>query len=313
MRNLNCTTLILDGGLGTSLEDKYKVTFSGDQTPLWSSHLLLSDQKTLLSCQSDFGDVGADIISTATYQVSIDGFAATKTPEWPRGVSIANVGQFLEDAVLIANEASGAGAVALSLGPYGATMVPSTEYSGKYDAAHDTSKKLFDWHMERFMLFVKASGLLQRTSYVAFETIPRADEIMAVRRVIAAVGRLGPVASKRVKPWISCVFPGDDDRLPDGSSVEDVVTAMLSSQVSSVQPWGIGINCTRVGKLASLVKKFENVVKNLVLLGDISAWPSLVLYPDGTNGEVYNTTTKTWELPEGVKAPDVSSYCFRGP
>ena len=34
----------------------------------------------------------------------------------------------------------------------------------------------------------------------------------------------------------------------------------------------------------------------------LNSWPALVLYPDGTNGEVYNTTTQTWELPEGVEA-----------
>ena len=27
--------------------------------------------------------------------------------------------------------------------------------------------------------------------------------------------------------------------------------------------------------------------------------PALVLYPDGTNGEVYNTATQTWEIPDG--------------
>ncbi|KAK3335869.1 homocysteine S-methyltransferase [Cercophora scortea] len=308
MRNA-AKVLILDGGLGTSLEDKYHVSFAGAKTPLWSSHLLLSDQATLLACQSDFGEAGADIITTATYQVSIDAFEATRSSDWPRGVSIANIGQFLEDAVLIANEARqsrtpGSG-TALALGPYGATMVPSTEYSGKYDAEHCSLESLANWHMERLMLFAKVEGLLRRIGHVAFETIPRQDEIMAIRKVLEAglTGRAQDMFSFSIPVWISCVFP-DGDKLPDGSSVEDAVAAVLSNQFSAYVPWGIGINCTKVGNLASLVARFEKAVSGLVRLGALTAWPSLILYPDGTNGEVYNTATKTWELPDGKKAPE---------
>ncbi|KAK1757737.1 Homocysteine S-methyltransferase [Echria macrotheca] len=289
---------ILDGGLGTTLEDKHHVRFSSESTPLWSSHLLLTDQKTLLACQTDFACAGADVLLTATYQFSIEGFAATRTPEWPRGVSLPNIGQFLEDAVLIAR-AAGAREVAFSLGPYGATMLPaSTEYSGKYDDAHVGVDALYWWHLERLRVVFKHREGTRGINYFAFETVPRLDEIQAIRRVL--FGGAG-------KPyWISCVFPGgpDDDRLPDGSTIEDVAAAMLSNEVRGPVPWGIGINCTKVGKLAGLVRKFERAVQNLIDLCQLSGWPSLVLYPDGTNGEVYNTTTQKWELPEGTKAPE---------
>ncbi|KAK0734602.1 Homocysteine S-methyltransferase [Lasiosphaeria miniovina] len=295
--------LILDGGLGTSLEDKYGVVFS-EQTPLWSSHLLVADQQKLLACQSDFAQAGADVLLTATYQASIEGFAATRTAEWPRGVSIANVGQFLEDAVLIARQ-TGAPRVALSLGPYGATMVPSTEYSARYDGEHDTADKLEDWHTQRFMLFAKVAGLLRVPDYLAFETIPRVDEILAIRRLLAAqshlLTRFGEFSRTGMSAWISCVFPGDGETLPDGTSVEEVVVTALSTEVASVVPWGIGINCTRVAKLPGLLRRFESAVQALVDAGGIVKWPSLVLCPDGTNGEVYNTATKTWEFPEEEK------------
>ena len=287
---------ILDGGLGTSLEDKYQVQFSSDSTPLWSSHLLVSDQKTLLECQTDFACAGANVLLTATYQTSIAGFASTRTPEWPRGISLPNIGQFLEDATLIAQEACcRGGEVAISLGPYGATMIPSTEYSAEYDADHADAKSLFDWHLERWMLFAKSNGSLSGVSYVAFETIPRLDEIAAIRRMI--------LGNAKIPVWISAVFPGDGDKLPDGSSVEDVVRTMLSAEVAAKAPWGIGINCTKVDKLDSLVRRYEKGVQEMVDLGDVLGWPSLVLYPDGTNGEVYNTATKTWELPAGAGGP----------
>ncbi|KAK5658951.1 hypothetical protein OQA88_1769 [Cercophora sp. LCS_1] len=290
---------LLDGGLGTSLEDRYGVKFS-EATPLWSSHLLVSDQQTLLDCQTDFGDVGVDVITTATYQVSIEGFAATRTPDWTRGIDLPNIPRFLEDAVLIASKAAPAAQVALSLGPYGATMLPSTEYSGKYDDQHNDEPLLYQWHLERLMLYVKNQTGLACVSYMAFETIPRLDEVLAIRKLLVWT------EWKRIMPWISCLFPGDDERLPDGSSVQEVVHAMLSCETGAVVPWGIGINCTKISKLDSLVKQYEKAVQELIDLNQLSGWPNLVLYPDGTNGEVYDTVTKTWKVPDGENPPEVS-------
>ncbi|KAB5522065.1 homocysteine S-methyltransferase [Coniochaeta sp. 2T2.1] len=293
--------LILDGGLGTTLEEKYHIRFSSAETPLWSSHLLLSDQRTLLSCHEDFAE--ADIISTATYQTSIDGFANTRTPDWPNGVPLNRIPEYIEDAVMIARSAHPREGVALSLGPYGATTIPSQEYGGEYDADHSGVDALMAWHLDRISVFAKAPGVFGRVNYVAFETVPRLDEILAIRQVIDAWEGL-----RGMPCWISCVFPGEDDalRLPDGTTVEEAVRAMLSPEVAGVVPWGIGINCTKVTKLPALVERYEAVVRDLVHSGELTGSPSLVLYPDGTNGEVYNTTTQKWEVLEGKEDPKVS-------
>lgn len=286
--------LFLDGGLGTSLEDKYGVTFSHQTTPLWSSHPLVSDPQTLLACQRDFGRVPVDVIETATYQVSVRGFAATKTePQWPHGIPRDDIPPFLRTAVDVADQARGKpdAQIALSLGPYGSTMVPGQEYSGAYDEDHDDEGKLTHWWADRLALF-RSDDIMDRIGYVACETLPRHDEISAVRTAVA-----GFTSTKAC--WIACVFPGDGDRLPDGSSIRQVVEAMLLPYESKAQPWGVGINCTKLHKLPDLVAKFEAAVSTLVRDGKISAWPALVLYPDGTNGEVYNTTTQKWELPAG--------------
>lgn len=320
--------LILDGGLGTTLEDKYNVRFSSAETPLWSSHLLLTDQRRLLACHGDFAAAGADIISTATYQASVAGFAATRTPDWTIGVSLPRVSEFLEDAVRVALGAAQENghhtSVALTLGPYGATVVPSQEYGGVYDHDHSGLSALMAWHFERIMLFAKIPHLLGQVEYVAFETIPRIDEVMAIRQVMGDRDlrasspkhwptRHGGLDGDLTLPfWISCVYPGDEDvlELPDGTPVDEVVHAMLSGEVSGVVPWGIGINCTKVGKLPALVRQYESVISRMVRSGELKTWPSLVLYPDGTNGEVYNTTTQKWELPKGKKPPNVSNSMF---
>lgn len=297
--------LFLDGGLGTSLEDKYGVVFSNKTTPLWSSHPLISDPQTLLACQRDFGRVPVDVIETATYQVSIRGFAATKTEQWPTGIGRDDIPAFLQTAVDVADQARGKpdAKIALSLGPYGSTMVPGQEYSGAYDDDHNDEEKLADWWAERLSLFQSNEVSLDKITYVACETLPRLDEISAVRRAVA-----GFTSSKPC--WIACVFPGEGDQLPDGSSIQQVVEAMLLPHESKAQPWGIGINCTKLHKLRDLVDKFEAAVSGLVQEGKIPSWPALVLYPDGTNGEVYNTTTQKWELPAGEKQKKVTMLSF---
>ncbi|KAJ5089190.1 hypothetical protein N7532_007874 [Penicillium argentinense] len=276
---------ILDGGLGTSLQDKYGVQFSSTDTPLWASHLLVSDTNTLQACQSDFGEAGIDILLTATYQLYKDGFCRTKTPQFPEGIPASDVGRFLRTAVEVAEASKGreSAKIALSLGPYGACMIPGQEYGGQYDAEHDDEEKLYQWHLERLRLF---------QDYVAFETLPRLDEVRAVRRAIRDSGIVA-------RFWIACVFPREDECLPDGSSVEEVVKAAIAPIEGGLVPWGIGMNCTKIHKLSGLVAKFGACVKDVVASGLASEVPSMVLYPDGTNGEVYNTTTQTWEKPEG--------------
>lgn len=135
---------ILDGGLGTSLQDHYSINFDST-TPLWASHLLISDPTILQSCQTDFGTAGVDVLLTATYQVSPEGFARTKTAEYPNGIPRHAIGRFLRTAVEIAERAKvqDSTKIALSLGPYGACMIPGQEYSGAYDAAHDDEESLY--------------------------------------------------------------------------------------------------------------------------------------------------------------------------
>lgn len=288
---------ILDGGLGTSLQDQYGVKFDSTNTPLWASHLLVSDPDTLQACQQDFGVAGVDVLLTATYQVSPEGFVRTKTAEYPDGIPNHAIARFLQTSVDIAERAKvrDSAKIALSLGPYGACMIPGQEYSGAYDGAHDNEESLYRWHLDRLELFLEAKGnLLSRMQYVAFETLPRLDEVRAVRRVIHDSGITTPF-------WISCVFPREDDLLPDGSSIGQVVQTAIAPMDGALAPWGIGMNCTKVHKLPALIEKFGVAVEEAIAACQVAAAPALVLYPDGTNGEVYNTTTQNWERPDSLK------------
>lgn len=225
-------------------------------------------------------------------------------------------GRLMRSGVAIARSAfdgSGKkGKVALSLGAYGACMIPSQEYTGKYDSDHLDGFQLRVWHLNRLVVFMpvpdEGSGCDDKeveerkqcwkdVNFVAFETIPLLAEITSVRQCMSFFEPGGKSF------WISCVFPGEENKLPDGSSIAQVVEAMLGripSEGTPVNnaptPMGIGINCTRVEKVESLILEFEDAVQQMMKSGEVDEWPSLVVYPDGTKGEVYNTVTKQWEI-----------------
>ena len=226
--------LFLDGGLGTTLEEEHGIHFSS-QTPLWSSHLLISSREKLLQTQTDFVRAGADVLLTATYQASFEGFSRTPR-EHQRvdegddltGYSRAEAARYMRSAVAIARSAfrdagRSAGLVALSLGAYGATMIPSQEYTGRYPKKLMDSKGLYDFHLDRITCFAGDAATWNSIDMVAFETLPRLAEVEAVRVVMETINAKAP--SKNF--WISCVFSNDDE-LPDGSTIPDVVEALLS-------------------------------------------------------------------------------------
>jgi homocysteine S-methyltransferase len=303
--------ILLDGGLGTTLADRYNCIFD-HSTPLWSSHLLLSGEasETLRDVQGAFAEKGADVILSATYQASFEGCRASGVGDEEAGVCIR---RGVEIARVAAEKREGGGKVALSLGAYGATMVPGQEYSGAYDAEHSSVEQLREWHFRRLEAFMpggddevekkERGACWDSVDYVAFETLPRADEVVAVRQVMEEVnGIVG--REKVVEFWIACVFPGEGNVLPDDSSIKQVVGAMLGKG-KGARPMGVGINCTRVGKVEGLVVEFEREIGELIER-EGGEWPSLVVYPDGTRGEVYDTTTKEWVKKGGAEESLVS-------
>ncbi|KIV79495.1 hypothetical protein PV11_07055 [Exophiala sideris] len=267
--------LLLDGGLGTTLEDEHNVKFSAD-TPLWSSHLLVENTSILEAVQRDFANAGADIILTATYQASFHGFRNTKVPKQD-GIGTSDAVRYMLSAVKIARQAFNGrpGLVALSLGAYGATMIPSTEYSGDYGSM--TEEDLYTFHSERISVF-KDSSEWKEIDVVAFETLPRIDEVRVARRVMKAV--------MDREHWISCVFPNDDQKLPDGTSIEELVSVMLEGERP---PFAIGINCTKIHRVAGIIQRYEEAARKLSL-----ELPKLVFYPDGAGRKVYDTSVQQW-------------------
>ncbi|RDW87108.1 homocysteine S-methyltransferase family protein [Aspergillus mulundensis] len=304
--------LLLDGGLGTTLESPpFNITFTSE-TPLWSSHLLISSPSTLQSAHRAFLNAGADILLTATYQSSIEGFAKTNASH-----TISDAEQYLRSSIPLVRGviAESAGQrpqpcrVALSLGPYGATMTPvAAEYTGVYPADMDREEALRQWHTRRLGVFADDRESWDQLDYVAFETLVRTDEVCAVRGAMAEVCVGRDLQSKRKPWWICGVFPAEE---VNETEVRQWVNAAVGQRPDGLplpRPWGIGLNCTRIENVARIVSIMRDELHRLLGKEDGFAdeWdapsgkPWLVLYPDGTKGEKYDPVTKTWVAGESV-------------
>ncbi|KKK19629.1 hypothetical protein P175DRAFT_0500927 [Aspergillus ochraceoroseus IBT 24754] len=305
---------LLDGGLGTTLEaPPYHVCF-GTDTPLWSSHLLISDPTKLQAAHKAFLDAGADILLTATYQTSTAGFTRTDASYTPQDAA-----RYMRSAIPLAwaaiaslGEGQRPRQVALSLGPYGATTFPvGTEYTGLYPPEMDREDALREWHAQRLKMFIEgetegdSDSSWDKIDYVAFETVLRQDEVRAVRGamfdVLRGQDRVQGQKSRESKPWWICgVFPAEE---VDEDAIRKWVDAALAEESGFPRPWGIGLNCVRMENVAKIVSIMQDEVRRLSEMpqgGFADEWdsssgkPWLVLYPDGTKGEKYDQVTKTW-------------------
>ena len=64
--------VVLDGGLATELEARGHDVSSA----LWSARLLLDDPDAIVAAHAAFAAAGAQVATTASYQASVEGFAA---------------------------------------------------------------------------------------------------------------------------------------------------------------------------------------------------------------------------------------------
>lgn len=283
--------LILDGGLGTTLEQApFNIDYTG--SALWSARLLQSDPSTLRAAHRAFVDAGADIILAATYQASLDGFIRDSQ------TSRENAIKYMRSAIPLARsafESSKPPRVALSLGPYGATLPDAAgEYTGEYPEFMSSEAALRIWHTDRLKLFVADPSSWDGVEYLAFETIKRPDEVRVIRGAAHDLA-----ASGTQKPWwITGVFPGDQVHEAD---VRAWVNAAIGDCADLPRPWGIGINCTRIKNIRRILAIMQDELRNMIdRNGFVDEWsttsgrPWLIVYPDGTQGEEYDPHERRW-------------------
>jgi homocysteine S-methyltransferase len=203
--------------------------------------------------------------------------------------------------------------IALSLGPFGATLFPAQEYDGCYPPPygprpysasqpnlntfedHENELKqqsieaLAEFHLERLRVFLPAWN---KFDFIALETVPLVREIEGIKRAVKAFYTENPGLER--KPWwISTVWP--DGRYPErGCTADRVLKAVLGPD--GAVPDGVGINCTQVESLRGILDNMAEV------LPEMDSKPWLVLYPNG--GGAYDTEKRIWRPGKGERGEE---------
>ena len=254
--------IVLDGGLATALE-----SLGHDLSDrLWSARLLLDDPNAIREVHRRYLEAGADCITTASYQASIEGFMG-------RGLTRARSVELLQFSVELAMqvrddfwavERNRPGRIrpliAASIGPYGAYLANGAEYTGRYDLDEEG---LYAFHQPRFEILADAGPDL-----LACETIPSQSEGRALARLVEQ--------APGVRAWMSFSCR-DGHHLCDGTPFGEVIRG-LSGRHGIV---AIGVNCTAPQHVASLLEDARGET-------DLP----LVAYPN--SGEVYNVSAHGW-------------------
>lgn len=280
---------VVDGGLATELE-RHGADLND---PLWSAKCLLTSSHLIRTVHLDYLEAGADIIITASYQATIQGFEA-------KGFSTEESESLLRKSVEIAREArdmyyerctegscndSGDGRilkrrpiiVAASVGSYGAYLADGSEYSGDYGEAM-TLGALKEFHRRRVQVLTEAGPDL-----LAFETIPNKLEAQAYAELLEE-------ENISIPAWFCFNSKDGIDVVSGDSFLECASIAESCKKVVAV-----GINCTPPRFIHGLITTITKV-----------ATKPIVIYPN--SGESYDADRKEWVQNTGVSDEDFVSY-----
>ena len=253
---------ILDGALATELERR-----GADlNDPLWSSKILLENPALIQEVHFDYLHAGADVITTTSYQTTFEGLAK-------RGIGRPEAEVIFEKSVALACQvrdsfwakpANRAGRmrplVAISIGPFGASLADGSEYRGDYGL---TKSELMTFHQQRFDVLAKAGG-----DIFAFETIPSLLEAEA----LVAVLQTWP----EKQAWLSFSC-----RNEAATNFGDPIEACIRLANDAPQIAAVGVNCTAPEYIGGLLKRCTHLAKK-----------PLLAYPN--SGEKWDARNHCW-------------------
>jgi homocysteine S-methyltransferase len=257
--------LVLDGAMGTELERR-----GWDLSdPLWSARLLADAPEAVSAVHRDYLAAGADVIVTASYQASVEGFVA-------RGRSADEAQGLIRRSAELARatrDGSWNGLdegerarrlrplVAGGIGPYGAVLADGSEFRGDYPL-HEARLRAF--HEPRIAALLEGD-----VDLLALETFPTSGEARIVLDLLEA-------ASPGASAWVS-FSARDGKRISSGETIEAAVEVVAAR--ASVA--AVGVNCTAPEHIA-------------LLIGRIAAQTDkpIVVYPNG--GGHWDVASRSW-------------------
>ena len=264
-------TLLLDGGLGTTLESRGHDLSSA----LWSARLLDDDPSAIRAVHRDFFSAGSDIAISASYQVSFTGMSRA-------GFDAGHTTRALEHSVALAIEARDEADadrdlwVAASVGPYGASLADGSEYRGDYGLGDHTStvRWLREWHRPRLEVLA-ASG----ADLLAIETIPSLAEVEALALELAALDS---------PAWVSVTSAGGALRTGDALAEAWAVLAETPRIVA------VGVNCLDPAHVSPALATASGIRI------------PLLIYPN--SGEHWNAVDRHWHGASDFAASQVLEW-----
>ena len=270
-RALAAGPLVLDGGLSNQLE-----TQGADlRDALWSARLLADDPAQITAAHAAYYAVGAQVVITASYQASFQGFAG-------RGIEHAQAARLLRRSVELAREAELAATapgerwVAASIGPYGAVLADGSEYRGRYGLS---VADLEAFHALRLETLAGAMP-----DVLAMETIPDLDEARALMNLVRGTG---------VPCWLSFSTVGGKTRA--GQPLAEAFA--LAADVDEVI--AVGVNCCAP----------QDVLAAVEIASSVTGKP-VVVYPN--SGESWDAKARAWREEPTFDAALVRSWIDAG-
>lgn len=257
--------LVLDGGFSSQVSCHVGTTVDGD--PLWSARFLQTNPEEVVDTHLDFLRAGADVISTNTYQASIEGF------QKHLGLSPEDSYKLICEAVHLAKRARDTylkecqekppefvPLVVGSVGPYGAHLHDGSEYTGDY-ADNTPSETIKAWHTPRIKALIEAG-----VDLLAFETIPCEKEALVLMELLKEYPDM--------KAWLSFSCQ-DDTFIAHGENFKEVVKKCW--HMNPEQLLAIGVNCCSPKIVIKLLKGIND---------DEDSPIPFITYPN--SGEKYN-------------------------
>lgn len=275
------TATVLDGGMATELEAR-----GHDLSDrLWSARLLLTAPGEIEAVHLAYFRAGARVATTASYQASIEGFAAAGLDEAAaldairRSVELAIRARdrFREEEAAAGRE-PGSVLVAGSVGPYGAMLADGSEYRGDYDPG-DAALEAF--HRPRMLALAEAGADL-----LAIETIPTIREARVLVRLLDEVA---------LPAWLAYACR-DGGRTAAGEPFEEAVRIADHPLLVAV-----GVNCTPPRHMPELLARARAA----------TALP-LVAYPN--RGDRWDPAGRSWrsEAAGSYDPAEVASWAALG-
>jgi homocysteine S-methyltransferase len=261
---------ILDGGMASELE-YLGADING---PLWSAQVLEDSPEKIVAVHRAYIEAGADIVESASYQVSRMGYAEV-------GLDPARADSALLRSVALARQAAAFYPerrilIAASLGPYGAALHNGSEYHGNYDCTFDD---LMQFHRERINVLAAAPPA-ESPDLLAFETLPSLAEAEAIGQALAPHPELAV--------WFSFTSR-DQQHVAHGELLRQCASAVAAFP----QTVAIGVNCTHPSFISGLIAQLR-----------IASDKPILVYPN--SGEGWDAQHRCW-----IGTSDPEAYAIK--